>query len=69
MNNLRLFLKVKSWEGPVFMINITSNVLSSHALNILIKTVNLNIGYNELCKKCGSIFRLAVVSNPSTLDL
>ena len=66
---MRLFMKVKSWESATFLVNITSNILSAHALSILVKTVSLKIQYNELCKKCSSIFRLAVVSELSPLEL
>lgn len=66
---MRLFLKVKSWMGPDFSVNITSNVLSDHALTILMRTVSLKFNFNEQCKKCSSIFRLSVVSEPSHLEL
>ena len=44
-------------------------MLSEHALSILNRDVSLKFNYNELCKKCSSIFRLAVVSEPSALEL
>jgi serine/threonine protein kinase len=65
--NMRLFLKVKSWEGPILMLNLSSTVLSSHALSILIRTATLQFHYNELCRKCSSIFRLSVDNKPSLL--
>jgi len=64
---MRMFLKVKSWTGPNFAVNISSNVLSDHALTILTRTVNLMFKFNEQCIKCSSIFKLAVVSDPSRL--
>lgn len=45
-NDLKLFLKIRSWEGHIISINVTSNVLSTHAMSILIRNVSFKVNYH-----------------------
>jgi hypothetical protein len=41
---------------------VESSILTHSALELLLRTLSLDVRYDSLCKKCANVFRFAVVN-------
>jgi hypothetical protein len=64
---LRPFVKVRPWIGRNLQISVESGILSEQAVSILVGNLNLKLQYDELCKKCSSMFRMSLTNPPFPL--
>lgn len=62
-------MKVRPWIGRSLQISVESGILSEQAVSILVGNLKLKLQYDELCKKCSSMFRLSLTNPPSPLEV